>query len=298
MQFRHPLLQKGDCVGLIACSDGIRPENAEQVDNLTAMLSQFDLQIEQAATLFRCEGPFSGTPAERADALLSLFCNPKVKVIFDISGGDTANQVLPYLDFGGIASHPKPFAGISDLTVVLNALYAKTNMPTFHYQLLHLCGNASAQQVTVFDDLFRTPGPHTPGFDQTWLRGQHINGIVIGGNIRCLLKLAGTTYLPDPHGKILFLESLGGGPNRMAALLAQLDQIGYLQQCAGIILGTFTQMEAQQLQPTIETLVLEITQPYQMPVVKTSQLGHGDDAVWLSIGAEITLDAASNPCAD
>lgn len=34
-----------------------------------------------------------------------------------------------------------------------------------------------------------------------------MQGIVVGGNIRCLLKLAGTEYWPDMNGKILLLES-------------------------------------------------------------------------------------------
>ncbi len=34
-----------------------------------------------------------------------------------------------------------------------------------------------------------------------------MDGIVVGGNIRCLLKLAGTPYWPDMREKILLLES-------------------------------------------------------------------------------------------
>ena len=37
-----------------------------------------------------------------------------------------------------------------------------------------------------------------------------MEGIVVGGNIRCLLKLAGTPYWPDMREKILLLESFGG----------------------------------------------------------------------------------------
>ena len=40
-----------------------------------------------------------------------------------------------------------------------------------------------------------------------FLQGSKMQGIVVGGNIRCLLKLAGTEYWPDMNGKILLLES-------------------------------------------------------------------------------------------
>ena len=35
-----------------------------------------------------------------------------------------------------------------------------------------------------------------------------MEGIVVGGNIRCLLKLAGTPYWPDMREKILLLGVL------------------------------------------------------------------------------------------
>ena len=69
-----------------------------------------------------------------------------------------------------------------------------------------------------------------------------MEGILLGGNLRCFLKLAGTPYFPDLDGKLLFLESLGGGPELIASLLAQLSQLGVFQKIAGLLLGTFTEL--------------------------------------------------------
>ena len=46
--------------------------------------------------------------------------------IYDISGGDIANEILPYLDFEVIKNSGKRFWGYSDLTTVINAIYEKT----------------------------------------------------------------------------------------------------------------------------------------------------------------------------
>ena len=43
-----------------------------------------------------------------------------------------------------------------------------------------------------------------------FIQQDKMHGIVVGGNIRCFLKLAGTEYMPDMENKILFLESLNG----------------------------------------------------------------------------------------
>ena len=62
-----------------------------------------------------------------------------------------------------------------------------------------------------------------------------MEGILAGGNLRCFLKLAGTPYFPDLTGKILFLESLGGGPELLASLLSQLGQLGVFQKISGLL---------------------------------------------------------------
>ena len=61
-----------------------------------------------------------------------------------------------------------------------------------------------------------------------------MEGIVVGGNIRCLLKLAGTEYWPNMDGKILFLEAYGGEVSQIAALFTQLEQMGVFKQVEGI----------------------------------------------------------------
>ena len=66
--------------------------------------------------------------------------------MFDVSGGDESNGVLEYLDYEAIrernAENPVAFFGYSDLTAVLNALYAKTGMRTGLYQIRNLAGSA------------------------------------------------------------------------------------------------------------------------------------------------------------
>ena len=56
-----------------------------------------------------------------------------------------------------------------------------------------------------------------------FLQGKYMEGVVAGGNIRCLLKLAGTEYMPDMTDKILVLE------NGRAAGLGTHEQL--LESC-------------------------------------------------------------------
>ncbi len=120
-----------------------------------------------------------------------------------------------------------------------------------------------------------------------------MHGIVVGGNIRCLLKLAGTEYWPDMNQKILLLESLNGGVPQMVTYLNQLKQIGAFDKINGILLGTFTKMEELQSSPSIVDLVKQYAGS-DMPVAETKEIGHGISSKGIVIGEEICLRSCSS----
>jgi len=116
-----------------------------------------------------------------------------------------------------------------------------------------------------------------------------MEGIVVGGNVRCFLKLSGTEYMPDFDGKILFLESLGGDVPKMTTYLTQYKQMGIFKKVKGIILGSYTEMEREKYSPSIEEIIKEILNNPNMPVLKTNEIGHGKDSKCIIIGERIKI---------
>ena len=206
---------------------------------------------------------------------MDFYKDEGMEEIFDISGGDVANGILPYLDYEQIANSNARFWGYSDLTTVLNAIYAKTGKSSVLYQIRNILYQHKEKQLEEFskvmsktaseamskpvlktvskaivktvsesmskvmlesmseakDDLFR--------ISYQFVQGEEMQGVVIGGNIRCFLKLAGTEYMPDFTGKILLLESFSGTVAKMETYLCQLQQLGAFENVAGILLGNF-----------------------------------------------------------
>ncbi|MBM7542076.1 S66 peptidase family protein [Amphibacillus cookii] len=282
-------LQQGDQVGLIACSDGRKLEQQDQIERIKQLFARWGLGTVEAETIYRQEGTYwSGSPALRAQELTKLYKNPKIKAIFDLSGGDSANQVLPYLDFDTIKQHIKPLFGYSDVTVLLNSLYSQVCVPVYHYQIMHLGSNKdNLQERSLYNLLFNAR--EALSFDYDWIQGDVLSGQIVGGNIRCFLKLAGTPYIPDPEGKVLFLESLSGKSNRIATFLAQFEQIGYFNKMNGLILGTFTELEQTSGREALVELIEPYAQKYHWPIIKSNQLGHGSNSPILKIGQHLTL---------
>ena len=65
--------------------------------------------------------------------------------------------------------------------------------------------------------------------------------------------------------------------------------MGAFDKVAGIILGTFTEMDRENYIPTIETLVKR-TVGQDLPIVVTRNIGHGTDSKGMIIGQEIYLE--------
>lgn len=278
-------LNKGDKIGIISCSNGLSIKNKNIIDELKLNLKSLDIEMVEGDTLYAKEyNLFSGTGEEKARALEKLFLYKDIKMIFDISGGDLANEVLDFLDFNLIKENPKPFFGYSDLTVLLNAIYSQCDITTYNYQLRNLVDKFKEEQMQNFKASFIEGKEDIFNLDYEWINGSHLEGIVVGGNIRCLLKLAGTKYMPNFKDKILFLESFSGNSAKMVTYITQYKNLGVFNEVKGIILGEFTEMERENLKPDIVEILKRVIGEINIPILKTRDLGHGADAKCIPIG--------------
>lgn len=284
------ILSKGDSVGIVACSNGLNEKMKENITELIHTLSEIGINTYISENIYSRYSVFNGTGKERADALMKFYRDNNIKAIFDVSGGDLANEILEYLDFDQIKKSNKPYFGYSDLTVVINSLYSKINEKSYLYQIRNLVDSYSSTQIKKFKDTFIDGNDSLLKFNHQWIQGSYMEGVVVGGNIRCLLKLAGTEYMPDFQDKILFLESFSGDVPKMVTYLTQYKQLGVFKKIKGIILGSYTEMEGKGISPTITELVKSIVDDSQMPIVKTEEIGHGKDSKCIIIGEKISLN--------
>lgn len=282
------MIKKGDKIGIVCCSNGWKKEYSEQITYLENTLLSIGLWPIFGDCIYARQSVFGGTARQRAQSLMKFYEDEEIKGIFDISGGDIANGVLPYLDFDRIADNPKMFWGYSDLTTVINAIYTKTGKPSVLYQLRHLIYEHKDQQIKDFSNTVLHNGKELFDISYRFLQQEAMEGVVIGGNIRCFLKLAGTEYMPDFQDKILLLEGRGGTVPQMETYLCQLKQLGAFDKVKGILLGTFTQMEARECRPTMADMVQGFAGK-ELPIAVTRDIGHGTDAKGIVIGRKLVL---------
>ena len=297
-------------IGIVCCSNGLSESAQAMLEQLRITLEEFDILPVYSKHIFASENVRSGTGKERAEALMHFYMENEVEAVFDISGGDIANEILPYLDYSRLGDSDIPFYGYSDLTTVLNAIYTKTGKECGLYQLRNVVkprveddnkivwksrypqldwlvgymeayGKSRGETILLRE---KSKNRNYPLLDiqYRFLQGEQMEGVMVGGNIRCFLKLAGTEYFPDLQGKILVLESLGGYKAQMITYLSQLSQMGAFRKVNGIMLGTFTKLEEMGFKGFMEEEVLK--HAGSLPVAKTEEIGHGADAKCCMIG--------------
>ena len=120
-------------IALVGCSDGLAHPNPV-ISWVCRQLEAASLSIRIFPSIWESQPGRSAPAAARAADLTNAFLDPSVDAIFDGSGGDLANGVLPYLQLDLLRQHAKPFFGYSDLSVLLNAL-GDAGIPTYHFQI-------------------------------------------------------------------------------------------------------------------------------------------------------------------
>lgn len=270
-------------VAIVACSNGQRREYENQNIELVQFLKSQFIGVSCSNCIYEKDGIFPGTIDERAGELMKMFSDESIDEIYDISGGDIANQILDSLDYEIIKKSKATFWGYSDLTTVINAIYTMTGKSSVLYQVKNMVwGDCTEAQRQWFVDRAKL---FIPKFE--FISGTDIDGIVVGGNIRCFLKLAGTKYFPDLDGKVLLLEAFGGDVPQISTYLAWLKQLGAFEKVNGILLGTFTTLEKNG--GDVCRLVREYAG--DLPIAKTSEIGHGNNSKAIIIGERIVLSA-------
>lgn len=283
------MLHPGDKIGIVCCSNGQPVSNKGKIEELLESLKSIRLEPVCSEFIYQTDSIFSGTGKERAKALMDFYEDKGIKAIFDISGGDIANEVLSYLDFEQIKNYAKPFFGYSDLTTIINAIYSITGEEAYLYQIRNIVSGDGVKQLQEFKNFIFEDKADLLQADFKFIQGTKMHGTVIGGNIRCFLKLAGTPYMPEFKGKILFLESLGGEVAQMTTFFNQLKQMNVFHEINGILLGTFLTMEKEGCVPTIEELVMQTVDNPKLPIAITNQIGHRSDSKCIVIGKEYCI---------
>lgn len=299
MQMLKPkALKKGDTIGLVGIS-GVRHEPKEDFQNMVDSVEELGFRLIIADTCKEQYGYLSGTDASRGRSLNRMFADDRVDGVICMRGGYGVARMLDYVDFDVIRANPKVLLGYSDITALHTAIHEKVHMTTIHgpmpsidYRTMDEYSRQSLMRaLTQTEPLGVVTNPE--GFEAQCLIPGRASGQLVGGNLTLIASACGTPYALDVKDKILLLEDVGEYIYRLDSMLTQLRHAGMFDQCAGIVLGTFTRCteEYQDYALHLEDIIRDIVLPAGKPVLANMQIGHQPTKITVPLGVQCTMDA-------
>jgi len=217
----------------------------------------------------------------------AAFLNRRVEIILAQRGGYSSMKLLPYLDFDLIKKNPKIFAGFSDLSTMLNAIYERTGLVTLHSPMVLNFSNPTRFTIRSFlNAIHDFPEKNLlAGAPVKVYKPGTARGTLKGGNLITLTALIGTAWEIDTEGIILFFEDIDEKKHEVDRSLMQWILAGKLNQIKGLILGDFRGIPNKDIFKILREQ-LKMT----FPVVYCPYIGHGKNKLTLPVGARVELN--------
>ena len=136
-------------VGIVSPSSPIPEELKKQFyEGVRVLEEEFGLRVKYTERVFDKYFYNAGTREARIKEFNEVWADPEVKMVLMSIGGYTANHLLDGIDYEMIKNNPKIFAGISDGTTLLNPIFAKAGVITYHGpDLLFTFGRQMTAQI-------------------------------------------------------------------------------------------------------------------------------------------------------
>lgn len=262
---------------IAGCSDPIGEWMKIKLPQFRTMLEEAGHEVDERASRLDIHAGRTD-PRERARLLNELFEDESIDAIVDVSGGDHANEVLDLLDYELIASNAKPYAGYSDNSVTILALRELAGLTSTWWHADRVLTRGIAE-LEAFGTGERFRPQLQPESDDD---GTPPGDILLGGNVRCVAKLAGTRYWPSvPSGAGILLEGRSNSLGSLATYLTQLRHAGLFDNASTLVLGQLTDIDDKGKRDVAVSLAREIV---GLPLWYAPGVGHSDDCEPWTVG--------------
>ena len=272
-------------ITVIAPSSNLKKENEEDIQKSINKCQKLGLKVKIS------KYAYSSTPSkeEKIEDLETAFKDKATKIIICAKGGAFCKYLIDKINYDIIKENPKIFGGVSDATFLLNAIYAKTGIITFHMSdFKHLY--MDKYNLKCFEEMFIKRKTKIIPQNTKWytLKEGIGNGTLIGGNLTCLTMLSDTDYFPKDKKIILFLEEVQSASSKEGIVknINKLKEKKVFDKVEGLLISDYTNDENLKF----EDILLKELSDYNFLIVKCHDFGHNKINCILPVGAEVTLD--------
>lgn len=300
-------LRKGDKIGLVAPAWLVTGHDLQLA---VERVRQLGFKPVYSDKIHGRHGYFSGTDRERADDFNAMIKDAGIKGIIAAGGGYGSTRILDLLDYGLIRENPKVILGFSDNTAIVNAIYQKAGLITFHgpigrtihrpynrAQFENIAMNPSAGYTIESTESDLQKAVADKVFERYAITPGKVQGKLAGGNLTLICSMVGTPYEIDTEKKIVMIEDVDEEPYRIDRMLTQLIAAGLLTKAAAVVFGICRGCDKPRRTKTPDSFTLrqvieDRIRPLNIPAVYGLSFGHNENNFTFPVGLNAELDTA------
>lgn len=296
-----PYLRSGDIIGITSPAGTITPE---QVQPAVQVMEGWGYRVAIGSSIGKKDFTFGGTDEERLTDMQEMLDNPAVKAIMCARGGYGSVRIVDRIDWRKFKLHPKWMIGFSDITVLHNHIHSNCGIATIHSKMTNSFpdnwNTAEPIQIeTIISIQDALSGklmryPVTPNLQN---RNGVCDGILVGGNLKTIESLSGSSSDINTDGKILFVEDTGEYLYSIDRMFWNLKRTGKLKKLKGLIVGGFKTKpddEGEDFGKTVQQIVMEKLNGTNYPVCFDFPVGHQRANFALKCGVRHKLSVSTN----
>ena len=276
-----PYLKAGDIIGITSPAGAIKHE---EIQPAAAVIKSWGFAVRPGDTIGKKDNSFGGTDDERLGDLQQMLDDPQIKAIMCARGGYGSLRIVDRINWTKFKSHPKWLIGFSDITVLHNHIHTHCQVATVHSKMTNSFpddwNNAEPVQIetilSIRDALSGEKMKYT-AVPSPFNRTGHAEAMLIGGNLKTIENLAGSSSDIKTDGKILFVEDTGEYLYSIDRMFWNLKRTGKLKNLKGLIIGGFKikpDDPGEEFGRTLQDIVLEKVKDHRYPVCFDFPVGH------------------------
>jgi len=280
----------------IAIAASARKVSHAEIADAIEILESWGLKVVLSSSIYEEFNQFAGTDVQRVQSLQLLLDDPSIDAILFARGGYGSVRLVDALNFDAFKKQPKWLIGFSDITVFLAHMQAQFNLPSLHASM------AFSMQVSRFDSA-SVESLKSALFGQQLameievhplnvnLSIDAISGDLMGGNLSVLYSLMGSSSLPNPQDKILFLEDLDEYLYHIDRMMMGLKRAGFFKGLKAVLVGGMSDMKDNAIPfgKNAFEIIKDVLTEYQIPVIFGLPCGHEHVNKCLVMGKPIRI---------
>lgn len=285
----------------IFASSGFAEDNS-RIETAFNRLTNAGFTVSNQTAAYRRFQRFAGSDAERIADFQDIATGhvPAPKVLMGLRGGYGAVRLLPKIDWDRLSAKMREqqtlLFGFSDVTAIQLALMSQGGgMPSFAGPMLYGDFSKNPPNSYTMDSFIQTTTHNQTTIVVSEFQSQpvrNIDGILWGGNLSVLASLAGSPYIPQIKGGILFLEDVAEQPYRIERMFYTLLLAGILKNQQAIVLGDFRMgnlRDSYDNSYNLSSIANSIARAVNIPVYTGFPFGHISNKNTFPLGAYAQL---------